>query len=445
MAKGHTTTTAGSQDGGSRFGMVAGDYGTVATDGGDYDIVSRSRGGGTRTAGGPKLCVESNATTEITIHLDILQEITTSMALPFTKKQVYFEITGYTKIKKSSERNCLPKEEAEAMANHFEECEDIQDQSFTPFSMGGDPPFFLPLGRSGRLFKWKIPKSYMSIKKIKPAGVQGTSLVDQATGHIIPGTGRIAKVGPVYKLSPAITWQKVNVFREFEIFVLGSGNYSHRFSLDLTYKRICPPTLCGPCGTHETGWGDTVTQHGQVICENQNPYDMYNFINISDTMDLDAWIGIDEGDGGADGYLDYNEPFWTPNSISPTTPYQVVPVHSIQLPQTGPWQDPETFGTTPDNNVLVQGEGPGYARYQGFGVDIFSGRDNDLSQALHLIPDQIRNSFSIPPSTGESPFCGNNSSGPEGNMNINAMLRTFASEWEYNSNYHDAISEMLGR
>lgn len=424
MGFGNTTTTAG---GHHRFGQstVAGGYDTTAT------------GGGGTIRGGPKLCVETESSSEITIHMDVLQEITTSMAL-FGKKQVYFEISGYTKTHKESKRKCLPKEEAEALLSQasFEQCTENQDQSFTPFRMGGEPPIFAPTGRTGKLLKYGIRRpGYRTIKKVKPKELR-SRIIPNPGSQGIPAMRELA---PIYKISPVYTWQKVNLFKEFEIFVLGSGNYMHHFGLDITFKKDCPPALCGPCGAVETAFGTTTQQPGEVDCEDQHPYDEYSYFNIEDTLPLDDWINIDEGDGGADGYLDYNEPFWTPNSISPTTPYQKVPV---ELPGGGPFADPATYGTTPEDNVLVQGEGPGYARWQGFGVDIFHGRDNSLSQGLHQLRDQLRDLINRPssPQAG-SPFCGPHS----GDFNAEEILRGFAQQWEYNSNWHDIISELSGR
>lgn len=419
------------------FGQVGG--------GGGSSSFGPDRTTTTTTKEGPRLCVETESTTKLTIDLRVRQEITTSIAL-FGEKEVYFNIGGYTKVEKKSARSCLPKKVAEDLVESraFEGCTEIQDQEYTAIGMGGEPPIFAPAGRTGKLFKMTIPKTSrsMSIKKIKPAGVEGT--LPHYPGPA--GTGpvhAIRKVGPIYELSRPTTWQKVNYFAEFEIFVGGSGNSYHEFFVKITFEKSCPPAICGPCGSlvGAPGFGETTTQGSEVECKDQNPNPVYMPINITETMPLVDWIGIDEGPGGADGYLGFNDPYWSKGpSISPATPYQIALADDPFNVAQGPFTDPANYATTPGTNVLVQGRGPGYARWDGFGEDIFNGRDNPLSQALHSLTEDLKNLFNNDPPGSEDVFCGSH----PGDFNINDMLKGFAEQWKNNSSWHDRTSEMRG-
>jgi hypothetical protein len=88
----------------------------------------------------------------------------------------------------------------------------------------------------------------------------------------------------------------------------------------------------------------------------------------------------------------------------------------------------------PGTNVLVQGEGPLYARYPGFGADIFEGnRTNDVSQGLHQIKLKIKELLQ----EAEDIYCGSLSLSDAA---IDGLLQEFADKWKENSAINDKIS-----
>jgi hypothetical protein len=460
MGFGNVTTTAGGA--GFQHQTFAttrpgdfGGYDTTATNGG-----TTSGNGGTVIIPGPWLCVETSSELMIVISLSIEQSISRG---PSLETMVSFGIFGDIVIDGKSNRECMPKKAAEDEVAAGRGCTALVHQKYTAVSMAGNPPMYYPMGggssagRGGRLFKW-VPKVVARNKiliwpaqiwKYRPA-YGGAPVAHTSPEHYWwagPGMGnvRFFRSWPpgklvwdnpnVWAFRPAtyfeeqrIVWEKVHLWNDGLLgFIMDLGSFNHNFDIDLGYIKNCGPKICYDCPTPEGL---------QTFSENCRPRILHTEspIEITGNMSLKDWLSDQDSSTQHNGYLSSNDPYWYTGSIYPE------PSRLAELWKAFDWSIGDTVATNP----LIASEGPAYARYPGFGADIFEGRrQNSVSQGLHQIKLELQNVLANAVTTWEG---GLPSGDPDifcGDMdlltpaNIEAILADFQNQWKEQSLAND--------
>lgn len=443
MGFGNVTTTTGAGGQGESFGQTT----TTTT---------------TTTEGGPYLCIEldSNIGLEIALTVDQRVKNPTGPFLPDTilgdwgsnpNPMVDFIIDGFIRIKGKSVRTCLPKEVAENLAGQTHACKVTQFQDFKALGMGGDEDLMMPmpggvggisaaarrgvlpllLGRTSKAWPYAttkicykgkpFPFPFKIIRKPgtglnDPPGVISTpGIISTQPALLRPSNVPWVGYGTV-TFETGVVWKVTHSWKNWAFLIPGTESY-HAFHLNVVYEKDCGPAICGPCappiaqqtgGIFEAAWPECKTKALNILSP----------INIRSSMPLLTWEN-DNGPNRRKGYLVANDPYLEGGCAYPASP-------EISLPSPP--------GQKPGTNVLVQGEGPLYARYPGFGADIFEGnRQNAVSQGLHQVKQKIKELLQ----EAEDIYCGSLSIS---DANIDGLLQEFADKWKENSAINDKIS-----
>jgi len=417
---------------------------------------------GPPTIPGPWLCVETASELMLIISLSIEQ--TVNWGHSGAGDVVSFGIFGEIDITGKSKRTCMPKEAAEAMVAAGQGCTSVMDQEYTSVSMGADPPELVPFigGSSARLGPFFVSKVFgkpftrytYPFEKIKvykmlrrPLGVTTQHWPDPEP--VIPPIGqipwedwfRLNFQGPgrlwwdktrmvVYHsygrpfIKRGVSWEKVNLWDNWRGLLGMTGTFNHNFDLKLGYFKTCGPKICFECAAPD---GTTTTAAGNICMDKQMK--LLVPINITGTMGMGRWLSDQDSDTRRNGYLVFNDPYWYSGRAYPSDAER-----PIDLPHFT-----EGYGSTAATNPLVASEGPGYARYPGFGADIFEGnRQNDVSQGLHQIKLELQKAlqdatsgwiggFPVPIALDTDIFCGDMSLT---DANIDQILADFARQWK---------------
>lgn len=485
MGFGHTTT-------GSSHRV------TQSTIEGGYDTTATRPGGG--IIPGPWLCVEIYSELMLQISLQIEQTLKARPSIgpmpgggthtPFG--DISFGIFGDIRIIGRSNQRCIPKKAADALVAAGEGCTSLTDQKYTAVSMGGNPTMVLPGGlqgvkaTAGRLFtKFGPKRTVKEFVKYSPSGKDeiwkywpnqwsqfphsiglprgrppafDPSDPDGSVAGMVRWLKRNTGSGtwlPDDHLSdgfvfvPGGWWNTtkkplLNVHNwnvpDTALFLVGIGNFNHNFNLDVGYKKTCGPAICHDCDAPD----GTTTTPSNKECDKKE-FTKQIPINITGTMTLEDWMKDQDSDTKRNGYLVFNDPYWSSGRAYPA-PFEVLRDRRFD------WIFDFSVGESVIRNPLVANEGPGYARYQGFGADIFEGnRDNDVSKDLHQIKRELKEALQnasagwigglpVPESDiyGQDIFCGDLDLT---DANIDQILRDFENQWRAQSLANDRAME----
>jgi hypothetical protein len=233
-------------------------------------------------------------------------------------------------------------------------------------------------------------------------------------------------------ISKGVSWKKVNLWDNWRGLLGMTGTFNHNFDLKLGYFKTCGPKICFECAAPD---GTTTTAADKICMDKQMK--LLVPINITGTMGMGRWLSDQDSDTRRNGYLVFNDPYWYSGRAYPSDAER-----PIDLPHFT-----EGYGSTAATNPLVASEGPGYARYPGFGADIFEGnRQNDVSQGLHQIKLRLKELLQNAVTTfegglpSENPdiFCGGLNLT---DANINQILADFAKQWKEQSIANDIFNQ----
>jgi len=396
---------------------------------------------------GPYVCIELSSELMLTISLSIEQTITQMTT-------VSFRILGGISIDGISRRRCIPHYSAETLQLNLDEgCAAQMNQKYTALSMGGNPPMLFDEAAggfvmAGRLFTKSAPKTFnrwksLGIPTIGMYTARPTHAPMDIPGSIaLPGSADPPKPLKVIRPSPLfleseVSWKKVNLWHDWPDFSSGVGNFHHMFNLDIEYIKNCGPKKCYDCPTPPD-----IAHSWSPNCRNRI-LTLRAPIEITGTMPLDAWMRDQDSETRRNGYLVFNDYYWY---IDRTYP----------VPQTKKWAEGWNLidsyvrfvgGPSEFTSPVLTSEGPAYARYPGFGQDIFEGdRQNDVSQGLHQIKLRLKELLQNAVTTfegglpSENPdiFCGGLNLT---DANINQILADFAKQWKEQSIANDIFNQ----
>lgn len=375
---------------------------------------------------GPYVCLELSSDLLLTISLSIEQTIDAES--PTTT--VSFGILGDISIDGTSKRRCLPHYSAEAIIrSQSTGCDANLDQKYTAISMGGNPLMLFDeaeggSGMAGRLFTKSAPKYFTRWRKVGEDAMGMYFALPVRTFYDpnnLP-TGELVLRKPPLFQEMGVPWKKVNSWHEWPGFLLEFGSFQHMFNLEVIYNKTCGPKICYDCVTPEN-----IAQSWNPNCRTRD-LTIRAPIEITGTMPLADWLYDQDAEIRREGYLTFHHPYWYTGRKDP-------------VPQPQKWAEgwdsfDKNYGPSEGNSTCAQvTEGPAYARYQGFGADIFEGkRDNDISQGLYQIKLELRELLQNAvatwegglPSENPDMFCGDLNLT---DANIDQILRDFQTKW----------------